>query len=73
MQTIRHPTSGFRLQQRCERLKTVAHYPPRTFVLRIVPPDSAAIGANACADIRRIVGEEERAREARRRARMGIK
>lgn len=66
------PGLGFRLQSRCERLRIIAQFAPRTYVLRILPADSASIGANACAEITRVVDEHAREREARRRARLGI-
>lgn len=66
------PGLGFRFQTRCERLRIVAQYAPRTYVLRILPADSAASGNGACAEIGRVVAEHAAEREARRRKRLGL-
>ena len=60
------PGLGFRLQTRCERLRIAAQYAPTTYVLRILPPDSAMATGNACAEITRVVLEHQREGEEKR-------
>ncbi len=63
------PALGFRLQSRCERLRIAAVYAPRTYVVRILPADSAEVGAHACTEIPRAMLEHQRERESKQRQR----